>query len=358
MSFAANTPSFPQFRRFPKEIRLSIWECAIPKPRIVHIVQDAATRAMKSYTSIPAILHVNHESLSVASKRYRRAFRCCKPGQDKPDEDTSYVWFDFERDFLLIDYNMTGELWASPEDRLDNSTNPLLYTTVRWIPDDDVKRIRNLAWYINLSYVAQDEHIWRFFTGLRQWFLVEELMGSENVLEPRKICSSKASLRKIAQHNLTPSYNLSFWDVWGEEHIDIQVCVGLFEIAKMAHRPLLGPRELPRCSIVSSLRMRKALRFCIDVLWLTNNKQNHKKAPLPQIDNRVMINPSLKEKFREDKQRYESYILRNIEKHEEHKAEDCDCEMTEENLLRESEIVSSRFTRFQPLVRGNPSTQN
>ncbi|TGO57999.1 hypothetical protein BOTNAR_0189g00010 [Botryotinia narcissicola] len=252
MSSAANTPTFPQFRRFPKEIRLSIWERAIPESRIVHIVQDAATRAMKSYTSIPAILRVNSESLSVASKHYRRAFRSCQPGQDQPDKDTSYVWFDFERDFLLIDYNMTGELWASPEDRLANSTNPLLYTTVRWIPDDDVKRIKNLAWYTNPSFVAQNEHIWSFFTGLRQWFLVQELMGSENVLEPRKISNSKPSLRKIAKHNLTPSYDLSFWDAWGEEHVDIK---------------------------------------------------NHKKATLPQVDNRVMINPSLKEKFREDKQR-------------------------------------------------------
>ncbi|TGO09564.1 hypothetical protein BTUL_0161g00170 [Botrytis tulipae] len=202
---------------------------------------------------------------------------------------------------------MTGELWPSPEDWLANGTNPLRCTSVRWIPDDNVKRIRNLAWYTNPSYVAQDEHIWSFFTGLRQWFLVQELMGSENVLEPRKISNSKPSLRKIAEHNLTPSYDLSFWDVWGEEHVDIK---------------------------------------------------NHKKAPLPQIDNRVMINPSLKEKFREDKQRYESYILRNIEKHEEHKAEDCDCEMTEKKWLRELAIVSSRFTTFQPLVRGNPSTQN
>lgn len=267
MSSAANTPSFPQFRRFPKEIRLSIWECAIPEPRIVHIVQDAATRAMKSYTSIPAILRVNHESLSVASKRYRRAFRCCKPGQDKPDEDTSYVWFDFERDFLLIDRDTTGQLWPpSEDDWLANSTNPLHYSSVRRFPDEDAKRIRNLAWYTKPSYDTEDEHIWRVFTGLRQWFLVQEIMGSGIVLQPRIIiCRSQNAIRKIEQYHLTPSYDLFFWDVCGEEDVDFELCMRLFDIAKKAYRPLLGPQEPFRYPSAPSMRIRQALKFCMNV---------------------------------------------------------------------------------------------
>ncbi|KAF7884051.1 uncharacterized protein EAF01_011474 [Botrytis porri] len=337
MSSAVNTSSFPPFRRFPKEIRLSIWERTIPEPRIVHIIQDAATRAMKSYTSIPAILRVNHESFSVASQIYRRAFRCSKPGQDKPDEDTSYVWFDFERDFLLIDYNMTGQLWASPEDQLANSTNPLLYTTVRWIPDDDVKRIRNLAWYSNPSHIAQNEHIWKLFTELEKWYMVTELMGSGNVVEPRNIRSSVTSLRKIAEYNLTPSYDLSFSSVWGEEHVDVQACIRLFERAKMAHRPMLGPRKLPFDSNIPLKQLRRAMKCYID-RWHSN------RTPLGiHIDYRVMINPSLKNKFIEDKKRYESYILQNIEKHEEHKAEECDCEITEENWLGESRSMTGQL---------------
>ncbi|TEY65454.1 hypothetical protein BOTCAL_0140g00190 [Botryotinia calthae] len=242
MFSAANTPSFPQFRRFPKEIRLSIWEHAIPEPHVVHIVQDLVTRAMKSYTSIPTVLRINQEPFSVASKQYRRAFRCCKPGQDQPDEDTSYVWFDFERDFLLIDYNIT----------------------VRWFPDDEVKRIRNLAWYMNPLHFVNNEAIWNLFTGLRKWLLVTELMGSGNILKPRNIPSSKASLLKIAKYHLTPSYDLSFWDVRGKEYLEVKACIELFDKAKMAHRPMLGPQSLPRYARSFSARFMKAWRFYIN----------------------------------------------------------------------------------------------
>ncbi|TGO29818.1 hypothetical protein BPAE_0010g00010 [Botrytis paeoniae] len=170
MSSAANTSSFPQFRRLPKEIRLSVWERAIPEPRIVHIVRDAITRVMKSYNSIPAILRVNHESFSISSKHYRRAFRCCKPGQDQPYEDTSYI-------------------------------------------------------------------------------------------------------------------------------------------------------------------------------------------PLPEIKHGVLISPSLKNKFKEEKLRYEAYILQNIQNHEEHKAEKCNCDMTDEYWRSEMQITEYNLDRIPPLTRGNSRTR-
>ncbi|KAF5874162.1 uncharacterized protein Bfra_004169 [Botrytis fragariae] len=349
MYSSANTSSFPQFRRFPKEIRLFVWERAIPEPRIVHIVQDPVTRAMKSYTSIPEILRVNHESFSVASKQYHRAFRCCKPGQDQPDEDTSYVWFDFERDFLLIDYDMAGELWPSSEDWLAISTNPLRYSSVRWFPDYEVKRIRNLAWYTKPSYVTEDEHIWRLFTGLRKWFLVQELMGSGIVLEPRNIHSSEDSIRKIRQYHLMPSYDLSFWDVCGEEDVNFGACMRLFDIAKKAYRPMLGPRELLRHPSTPSMRVRQALEFCMNRSHLNN-------APLPEITYKFMISPSLKNKFKEEKLRYEAHILQNIQNHEEHKAENCNCDMTGQYWRSEMRIMARHLDTPRPLTRGNART--
>ncbi|KAF7880011.1 uncharacterized protein EAF02_007648 [Botrytis sinoallii] len=323
MSSAADASSFPQFRRFPKEIRLSIWEHTIPEPRIVHIVQDAATRAMKSYTSIPTILHINHESFSVASKQYHRAFRCCKPGQDKPDKDVSYVWFDFERDFLLIDYTMAGELWPSSEDWSATSTNPLRYTSV-----------------------AEDEHIWRLFTGLRQWFLVQELMGCGNVLEPRSVHNSKPSIRKIEQYHLAPSYDLSFWDVSGEEDVNFELCMRLFDIAKKAPQPTLEPRELLRYPSTTSRRIRQALEFSINRSHLNN-------TPLPEITQKVMLSPSLKNKFMEEKLRYEAHILENTQNHEEHKAENCNCHTTGKYWRSEMKTMARHLDTPRPLTRGN-----
>ena len=220
---------------------------------------------------IPTVLCINQESFSVASKQYRRAFRCCKPGQCQPDDDTSFVWFDFERDSLLIDYNLAVELWSSREDQLANRINPLLYTSVRWFPDDEVKRIRNLAWYMDRYRVPRDEYIWKLFTGLKKWYVITELMGSGNILEPRSIQSSEASLRKVAKYHLTPSYDLSFWDVRGEEHLEVKTCIESLDKAKMACRPMLGPRILPRYACISSVRFKMALRFCSDASSLQKN---------------------------------------------------------------------------------------
>ncbi|KAF7936582.1 uncharacterized protein EAE97_007948 [Botrytis byssoidea] len=299
---------------------------------------------MKSYTSIPAILRVNSESLFVASKHYRRAFRCCQPGQDQPDKDTSYVWFDFERDFLLIDYNMTGELWASPEDRLANSANPLLYTTVRWIPDDDVKRIRNLAWYRNPSQSTDFDFIWRLFTGLKKWFLVQELMGSGNILQLRHVENSEASIRRATKYNLVRSYDLSFCDVKGADHVDVQECIRLFDTAKMSYGPLLGPLELP--SLPGDFK---------DVTYLAKLSDFGRILPTRnlrkfEIDGKHMVNLRLKAKFEEERKLYEAYIRQNLKNHNEHRSEDCNCKVTELRWLRGLELVNRYFIKHPPRV--------
>ncbi|TGO46600.1 hypothetical protein BCON_0316g00110 [Botryotinia convoluta] len=289
MFFVANTPSFPQFRRFPKEIRLSVWERAIPEPRIVHIVRDAVTRAMKSYTSIPAIPRVNHESFPVASKHYHRAFSCCNPVQDKPDEDTLYVWFDFERDFLLIDYDTTGQLWPSPE-------------------------------------------VW----------LANKLMGSGNVLQLRHVENSEASIRRATKYSLVPSYDLSFCDVKGADHVDVQDCIRLFDTAKMSYRPMLGPLELPRLS-----RDFQNVTYLAQLSVFTRYIPTRHLRKI-EIDGRNMVNLRLKAKFEEERERYEAYILQNLKNYDEHRAGECNCKMTEAQWLSEFEIATQYFSENPP----------
>lgn len=45
----------------------------------------------------------------------------------------------------------------------------------------------------------------------------------------------------------------------GEEHLEVKACIELFDKAKMAYRPMLGPRILPRYACISSVRFMMAL---------------------------------------------------------------------------------------------------
>ena len=75
-----------------------------------------------------------------------------------------------------------------------------------------------------------------------------------------------------------------------------------------------------------------------------------------------MINPSLKNKFREDRKRYGSYTLGNNEKHEEYKAEKCDYEMTEGNYFENLHLRSLEIDGYPhltpPWLRDNRGTRN
>jgi hypothetical protein len=78
---------FPQFGNLPKEIRLEIWEAALPGPRIVELrerpfkIGNLLNRnhrtpkaGFKSYCRALDILFACRESHEVAIKHYERAF--------------------------------------------------------------------------------------------------------------------------------------------------------------------------------------------------------------------------------------------------------------------------------------------
>ncbi len=130
-------PSFRRFAELPCEVRLLIWEAALPGPRVVHLRSARLARyrcgrvrsdismfpcaesplffdqipspyyskigpkidlrGFKSDSPPPTLLFVCRESFKIASKRYQRAFGT---KWSLPE-----VWFDFKQDTLYLDYN-------------------------------------------------------------------------------------------------------------------------------------------------------------------------------------------------------------------------------------------------------------
>ncbi|PMD34371.1 hypothetical protein L207DRAFT_588965 [Hyaloscypha variabilis F] len=99
------TTGFPQFSFLPPELRLIVWEFAIPDPRVIRYssLSDIECRHLARSTiysleqTLPGILHACYDSRREALKRYRLAFAI---ELGKP------LYFDFERDTLEFgDFN-------------------------------------------------------------------------------------------------------------------------------------------------------------------------------------------------------------------------------------------------------------
>ncbi|CZT05479.1 uncharacterized protein RAG0_11548 [Rhynchosporium agropyri] len=102
-SFSGPDPASKQFAFFPKlpaELRLMIWELALPGERIVRIQEFVESsphdRILQAYQCIgskarvPTLLHVCHESRTLALKHYTIILknRLLKPTYFNPDLDT------------------------------------------------------------------------------------------------------------------------------------------------------------------------------------------------------------------------------------------------------------------------------
>ncbi|KAK0118690.1 hypothetical protein ONS96_011777 [Cadophora gregata f. sp. sojae] len=148
LSTTQDEPTFHRFPELPKELRLQIWGLTLPGPRIVRLTSahlkpvyclrvrsdaDINTTAFldilpvdektvwysqELFTGIrsnyppPDILAVNKESFEVVSSRYERVF------------GTVYgipqTWFDFDRDFLYVDWHSDLEFVQSELRRVQN----------------------------------------------------------------------------------------------------------------------------------------------------------------------------------------------------------------------------------------------
>ena len=169
---AADAAAFPQFARLPAEIRLQIWEAALPGPRVVMLVSPFPSKAsrlraklgpgpalptrppapvLRSSTPPPALLHVSREARAVALTRYRLGLGAAA------EPPRTYV--DLDRDVVALS---RAEL-RGPCRRL-------------WRITPDVARVRHLA----LPYWGYDKDallppLWQRCAALEDVALVRSL---------------------------------------------------------------------------------------------------------------------------------------------------------------------------------------
>ncbi|KAK4151037.1 hypothetical protein C8A00DRAFT_45692 [Chaetomidium leptoderma] len=143
------TTTFACFAALPPELRLKIWESLI-QPRIVLAAcVDSRSRDQKhaqlaqrpKKRPIPVLLHVNHESRTLALRHYELTFTWKIPhrlaGPETgvlPASKEARVWFNFGLDALLL----LGEL--EPCDQY-GFNSPMVYFLRR----EDTRRVRHVA---------------------------------------------------------------------------------------------------------------------------------------------------------------------------------------------------------------------
>lgn len=129
------TLPFPRFRQLPPELRLKIWEHALPGPRTIYLVKDVVVdsgqyqyRRRKSLCAatipcprtITSLLHVCVESRAIVLKRYQALFA----PRSLEDPFFSLHYFDPMQDGIFVD-----DVW--PWVRGGNSKPSGLYQTRR-----------------------------------------------------------------------------------------------------------------------------------------------------------------------------------------------------------------------------------
>jgi hypothetical protein len=107
---------FTLFSWLPVEIRLLVWKHALPGPRTVTISSNdicinlspgklfTCFVATHNADIVPTILHASKESRAVAKKYYELAFgiRLSNYLSGKGEKRSGGIWFDFDRDILLM----------------------------------------------------------------------------------------------------------------------------------------------------------------------------------------------------------------------------------------------------------------
>ncbi|KAL2020143.1 hypothetical protein VTK56DRAFT_8748 [Thermocarpiscus australiensis] len=142
-------PAFTCFGALPIELRLKIWEDLI-RPRVVLAAcfdsrskdeKRAQLAQRPKRRAVPVLLHVNHESRTLALRHYERAFSWKIPprlaGSETgvlPSSCEARVWFNFRLDALLL----LGEL--EPYDQY-GFNSPMVY----FLRKDDTRRVRHIA---------------------------------------------------------------------------------------------------------------------------------------------------------------------------------------------------------------------
>jgi hypothetical protein len=189
---SSNNTAFTCFSALPTELRLKIWEYLI-QPRIVLAAcidsrfkdEKRAQLAQRSKKRpIPVLLHVNHESRTLALRHYELAFAWKLPhrlaGPETsvlPASREARVWFNFGLDALLL----LGEL--EPYDEY-GFNSPMVYFLRR----EDTRRVRHVACAfeeLHLSLYESDQvfgslfHIIDMFPGAERLLITSTPQDAE-----------------------------------------------------------------------------------------------------------------------------------------------------------------------------------
>ena len=207
--------SFPLFPKLPREIRLVIWEFAVPGPRIVPLVQRVVKAVEEEWNRIldddscesddgslmcinekaeygdyynlrgfqsdilaPSILFVNREAYHVATKHYTKTFSNVQPNSNgKYDEDHTTLpetWFDYENDILFLDWWTTFRNFYA------------FYLRLLDFLSEEALKVQNLAITVDHNWILEFEDLETFLAGIlarfaktKNLYVVIEKVGME-----------------------------------------------------------------------------------------------------------------------------------------------------------------------------------
>lgn len=188
--------TFTCFGDLPVELRLKIWEHLL-QPRVViaacldedNAAEKRAQLARRpALPPAPVLLRVCHEARAVALRRYERAFGWRVPAMlARPRSAAPPVWFDFERDTLLL----LGEL--EPYDS-SNINAPMVY----FLDRADTRRVRHVACAfeeLHFGEVASEQIFGCLF------HVIDSFTGAERLL----ITSTDEDLKRHSMIGCLPS---------------------------------------------------------------------------------------------------------------------------------------------------------
>ena len=233
--------TFPQFSRLPRELRLIIWQMALPGPRVVTIRQKLLQKSFSQWwnethdesesvdhqdfggeawrqiilsgpvfgikpdNGPPAILSACREAYGVASKFYERVFSV--------EHSIKETYFDFHLDTLYLRYDDFGS---------QNNSMGLIIDSVPGLDDEEnLKRVERLAILIDPEYLGWPGRIEEWLVSLLHRF-----EGAKNLslvlqhYESADPADNADPVCLIAQMDFRSAcLNYSFF-VWGQEMED------------------------------------------------------------------------------------------------------------------------------------------
>lgn len=185
--------SFTCFPQLPRELQLTIWEKALPGPRLIPVENSGSGYRIKPGTHpLPSsILHTCHISREVALKRYKVA---------ATGQRTGFIYLDFETDVLFFDPDWPG---------ITVRKNSAIFN-----------QFRNVAfacdYYTGLLPLESNQGFWLFLSILRTYdylFSYESVQGHMLMMEDSKITRHNQEIlrfkRRTATFSIIRKFNFS-----------------------------------------------------------------------------------------------------------------------------------------------------